>query len=331
VQTSTSVSFALAADEASTFQCRLGEAAFASCPGAYSLTGLPVGVHTLQVRATDRAGNVDATPESRTWTVVPAAPGAAKPEAWNTGVPAGTVLRRHDGNLTVTTAGTVIDSLDVHGAIIVKAPDVTIRRTVVRGSATSGTSLINATTSTATNLLVEDSELVPAYPTYSLDGIKGGNMTVRRVEITGTVDGIGIHLPNVRVESSWIHALTWYAYSPHHSDGSHNDAIQVHGGNGIRILGNRLEDANNAAIMMTQDYSKTYDVDIERNWMDHGGCTVNIHDKGSVMADITATGNRFGRNTRNYDCAVIRSSQVQLTATGNVWDDNGTAVRIRNG
>jgi hypothetical protein len=116
VQTSTSVSFALAADEASTFQCRLGGAAFASCPSAYSLTGLPLGVHTLQVRATDPAGNVDATPESRTWTVVPATPGAVKPEAWNTGVPAGTVLRRHDGNLTVTTAGTVIDSLDVHGA-----------------------------------------------------------------------------------------------------------------------------------------------------------------------------------------------------------------------
>lgn len=330
VQTSGSATFTFSAANAASYQCRIGSAAFRACPTPYSTGDLADGVQTLQVRAVDAAGNVDATPESRTWTVVPAGPGVVKPQGWNTGVPAGTVLTRHDGTLVVSTAGAVVDALDIYGDLVIKAPNVTVRRTIVRGTRTSS-ALLNAATPSATNLLVEDSQLVAAFPTPSVNGVTGGNYTMRRVEVSGTVDGFGIHLPNVRIESSWVHDTTWFAVSPYHSDGSHNDAVQVHGGSNIRIVGNTLEEANNAAIMMTQDYSRTFDVDIVGNWMNHGGCTVNIHDKGSVMADIVATGNRFGRSTRVVDCAVIRSSQVQLSASGNVWDDNGTAVRIRNG
>ncbi len=46
----------------------------AACPVSY--TGLSQGAHTFQVRATDTAGNVDATPASRTWTVDTVAPAA---------------------------------------------------------------------------------------------------------------------------------------------------------------------------------------------------------------------------------------------------------------
>lgn len=334
VQVSGSASFSLSADEVASFECRVGGAGFAPCPASLSLGGLGLGVQVLQVRAVDAAGNVDPTPESRTWTVVSGSPGAVRPDAGNTGVPAGTVLRRHEGNLTVTTAGAVIDAVDIHGFLIIKAPDVTVRRSVVRGAPiTSGAGLVTVTAAGATNFLLEDSELVAAHPSPWLDGIKGGNFTMRRVEVRGTTDNVGIHLPNVLIESSWLHASTWWASSPTHNGGeSHNDAVQVHGGSNIRIVGSRLEEANNAAVMMTQDYSRTYDVTIAKNWLNHGGCTINIADKGKTgMTGITASGNRFGRDTRNVDCAIIRSSLVQLNATGNVWDDTGAAVRIRNG
>ncbi len=66
----TTAAIAFAATEAgSTFECRLDAAAFAACTSPAVLNDLGDGAHTFRVRATDRAGNVDTTPASHTWTV----------------------------------------------------------------------------------------------------------------------------------------------------------------------------------------------------------------------------------------------------------------------
>jgi 3-phytase len=68
--TSRDATFAFSSSESnSTFQCRLDGAAYAGCSSPMTATGLGDGSHTFYVRATDAAGNVDATPASRTWSV----------------------------------------------------------------------------------------------------------------------------------------------------------------------------------------------------------------------------------------------------------------------
>jgi peptidoglycan/xylan/chitin deacetylase (PgdA/CDA1 family) len=64
-----SPSFAFAANEASTFECSLDGAPFAACASPVKFSGLTDGSHTFAVRATDRAGNVEPTPVSYTWTI----------------------------------------------------------------------------------------------------------------------------------------------------------------------------------------------------------------------------------------------------------------------
>ena len=75
VAASTSASFPFTATEVgSTFQCRLDDGAWTTCTTPRALTGLAQGAHTFRVRATDAAGNVDATEAVRTWSVDTVAP-----------------------------------------------------------------------------------------------------------------------------------------------------------------------------------------------------------------------------------------------------------------
>ena len=58
----------------STFECSLDGAAFAACASPTSYTALAATTHTFAVRATDEAGNVDASPAQATWTITTATP-----------------------------------------------------------------------------------------------------------------------------------------------------------------------------------------------------------------------------------------------------------------
>jgi hypothetical protein len=62
--------FAFSASESgTTYECRLDSGSWASCSSPKGYTGLAEGSHTFDVRATDGAGNTDATPASQTWRI----------------------------------------------------------------------------------------------------------------------------------------------------------------------------------------------------------------------------------------------------------------------
>ncbi len=259
---------------------------------------------------------------------------AVRPGRGTTGVPAGTVLRPYYGNLTITTPGAVYDRLDIHGFVTVKAPGARITRSIVRGGvATGNIGLVTNTTPSATGFVISDSELVPEHPSVWLDALKGSNYTALRVDAHGTVDTAKVYGDNVRIEASWLHDTRYYPSDPNQGGGpTHNDGVQVLGGRNIRILGNTITGARNAALMVTQDYSATTDLVFSGNFADDGWCSVNLNNKPLPrMGGITVTGNRFGGHDTFTNCAIIATHATALTATGNVWDATGRPVVIRNG
>jgi hypothetical protein len=73
--TATSASFAFTATESgSSFQCKLDSGTWAGCTSPKGYSSLAVGAHTFSVKATDGAGNTDASPATRGWTVEAPAP-----------------------------------------------------------------------------------------------------------------------------------------------------------------------------------------------------------------------------------------------------------------
>ncbi len=73
--TSTSASLGFGSSESrSTFRCSLDSGVWSTCVSPKSYSGLVVGSHTFSVKATDAAGNTDATPATRSWTVQATAP-----------------------------------------------------------------------------------------------------------------------------------------------------------------------------------------------------------------------------------------------------------------
>jgi hypothetical protein len=72
---STSVSFEFSSSESGpSFECRLDDGAWSACTSPKNYSSLSQGSHTLEVAATDAAGNRDATPATWSWNVDSVAP-----------------------------------------------------------------------------------------------------------------------------------------------------------------------------------------------------------------------------------------------------------------
>jgi len=114
VTSSTDADFTFSSDESPvTYDCNLDSGGWNACTDTESFSGLSEGSHNLLVRATDAAGNTDATPASWTWVVdltppsvtisVPADDSRTNNE---TVTPAGTTTGAEDGRtVTVTVTG----------------------------------------------------------------------------------------------------------------------------------------------------------------------------------------------------------------------------------
>lgn len=225
------------------------------------------------------------------------------PGAASVGVPFGTPLTV-TGSLVVTTPGTHLDALDVRGCITVLADNVWISR--VRVSC-SGVGAAISQVGGARGMLVEDSELVG-------DGSTGAGIWsdrdywVRRSDIHGYHDGVFVGSGTV-VEANWIHGLV-------QSAGDHNDLIQMVGGTGVRIIGNRLEHVRDqtSAVFLKSDLAPIDDVVVAGNVITGGAYSVYVM-AGNVLGgccgpptNVAVYNNLFGAGSYLYGPLMVQGS-----------------------
>jgi fibronectin type 3 domain-containing protein len=146
--TSTDASFGFSSTESgSTFQCSLDGAAYASCSSPKTYSGLTVGSHTFNVKATDAAGNTDLTPATFTWQI----------QAVSSGPPSlhGTPATTTDTSGTATSKSFSVPSASSAGDLLVasisyQTPTTTdIANTVPSGWTLAGQSFDVSTTTGA--------------------------------------------------------------------------------------------------------------------------------------------------------------------------------------
>lgn len=286
-------------------------------------------------------------------------PGTVKPDASNTGVIPGSTLTVHRGDIVVTKAGTVIENMDVYGFVTVKAADVTIRNSRIRGSGPGSfnTGLINANDKNVKNLVIEDVTLVPDHPSYWINGVLGHDYTARRVNTWNVVDGFGVYnihgtAANVRIESSYVHDLSYFSPDPNHSDNqTHNDGIQIQGGSNVQIVGNTLSawlsktagtqtykyPQAGFGIILTPNVNPVTSSVIEKNWIDGSYIPIKlVTNKFGPMNFGRVDHNRFARDMRNVPMAgksnwftILMTPDLTASTTGNVYDDDGSPVTVR--
>ena len=288
-------------------------------------------------------------------TSVTAAPTAEVPEearsatgwpgASNTGVPAGKTLQALDPGgaapagtrwsgdvLWVTTAGTVLDSYDIHGLVRVEAKDVVIQNCKITGQYLSSSFALIYVSGDGYSVTVRDSELYAKYPSPYVRGVIGYNFTLERVNIHDVTDQMAITGNNVVVRDSWLHGTLYYEKDPvYNNTPSHDDNAQVQKGSNITFVHNTMEGTHNAAIQVTQDAGVVSDLRIERNHISDGGCALNLAQKSrGALKGFTITDNVFTRTQIHPGCAMIvdAPSIPLMTVSGNVWSDGASADKI---
>lgn len=290
------------------------------------LSALPKGAASLTMRVTQASGF--ARSSTKAFTVDPvvapltSALLAARPGPDNTGVPAGTVLRP-SGDLTITTPGTVIDGLDIAGCVVVKADDVTIRRSRITCVDAPRWRAVRME-GEVSGLLIEDVEIAGRGATEI--GVDVSRAVLRRVDVHGFNDGIRMGSDLV-IENSWVHDMT-------RQGALHPDAIQGISAQDVVIRNNTLDPTNrttgdpgNAAIQLGSETGTkvSRNVRIEGNFLDGGNVSLNV--SGSITAEnVVIRTNRFGTGSKY---GPVLTPRRVAPAADNVMDRYGTAIVVR--
>lgn len=280
------------------------------------------------------------------------------PGGGEVGVPSGTVLKvltvegkPNTGDVLtstqykVRTPGAVFDGWEFDRNVLVEVPGVVFtncRFSGIDGNpantglvAVSNDRSLGVASFTATRC-----SMIPRYPNDGIDGVRGSNFTLDACEITRTVDGMQQfgdlstrHDPyagNVLVQNCWIHDLIHYDNNSHPGTGdpgTHNDGVQIGGGDNIRFINNIFSGTmRNAGMFISQARQDISVLIIEGNTFGAGSAAaINLYDNAGSgpVTGLRIASNIFDAATTGYTMLVSKRT-LQDGAPyiqGNVWSD----------
>lgn len=216
------------------------------------------------------------------------------PDPSNTGVPPGTPLNSYEGDLRVTTPGTVISDVSVKGTVEIMASNVTIRDSEV--TTTDGNDGHNIWIGPGAGNVVIESTTLRGADAHA-------NAVQYGVQNSGETDNKGIDLQMYNCTECWAGPGTLedsYAISDGVVTGAHYENIYYGGGGGSLIADHDtlLNPHDQTANVFTKtDFGDVDTVTVTNNLMAGGGFMVYGGEGGigSVVGPVTVTGNRFAR------------------------------------
>ena len=221
-------------------------------------------------------------------------------------------LELHDGSLTVTEDGAVIENLEIRGTLRINADDVTVRNVWVYTSS-FWTIYVEGGSATFEYLEIGHPDHV------GQRGIGGSNVVGRYLDIHHVEDGIKLSR-NVLYENVRVHDLDSDSSSPH------ADAVQDDGGSQNAVVRNSSLDSTgplrngNAAVIIKSDLGVSRDITFSGNYLNGGNYVVFVNDGGHGMpANVSFVDNRIGPDS-TYG---LLSTDGTVNWEGNVWEDTG--------
>jgi len=210
------------------------------------------------------------------------------PDATNTGVPAGVVLKA-SGSLVINTPGTVIEGLDITGSVTINAANVTLLNCKI----TSGDYDVVLVKPGITGAVVQNCEINNLGS--GGQGIAGQGTFVSN-NIHDCADGIDVRGDNTMIRDNFIHNMRG-------TSGSHYDGIQADGGfSNLSVIHNTVINEQNqtSAVMIDNYWGPIEGVTIDNNYLVGGGYAVYINEVakgqagGGRVTNVTVTNNRIG-------------------------------------
>jgi hypothetical protein len=218
--------------------------------------------------------------------VAAAEPIQAWPDSTNTGVPDGTTLTPHDGNLRITAPATTIRGLDIKGTVTVDAPGVTLEKCRVTATHSWDWYVILA----AGDTVIQDCTVDGGNVNEGQNAINGGGRFLRN-NIFNTENGIAPG-SNTLIQDNYIHDLKAPG-SPHY------DGIQIDGGqSNVTIRHNTIINpwTQTSAVMIDNWAGPIFNVNVDDNVLVGGGYTIYVDGRfnNNPISSVSITNNHFG-------------------------------------